>query len=377
MTVRGVVANLSPSIMRARAAKGTLVQLGLPEVPVSAGFGLCHVTELEYESPARRCGSPERAQIPYMSAASDVETDSVGLMTRLLTECVEDQSMVLVLNSGLRDALELVRRDADLFCKKVRHVAIMGGVVTDVEEAHGFSEHCATRVRVLGGYMMPNNAANHLFDTDFYLLGGGGDGNRTGKDAWELYALLQKLRVPMIITTRELAYATQMPFSFYDELERTDHVVGKCLAARQRPSIRNLWRQACASPENKELRGSLPIDRNRAWFVRVFCGGVDPAGENGEEEEEEEEPDIWDHVTLFNLYDPANLCAAVPALEKLFFSPTVVAGIHKVIGVSDADPGIMVADRANYVAFVRETELFALSPEEEQEKRASALWRAK
>ena len=83
------------------------------------------------------------------------------------------------------------------------------------------------------------------------------------------------------------------------------------------------------------MRGTLPNDRTRSWFVNVFCAGKDP-GIRPEE-------DIWPYIGSFNLYDPTNLYAAVKVLRDRFFKPALIEvnGVeHMVIGCTRQDHGI-------------------------------------
>jgi hypothetical protein len=295
--LRCVIGNLEPAMLRARGAKGTLMKLGLGDIPVGVGMPVFKGREYPYES-----------QVPYISSTSDVHENGYELLVRVLKSC-RRRNVILVLQSGLTDACELLRRQPILFKSKIRQVAIMGGIEINGQKARLSSE----------GRLVPNNANNNTFD----ML-----------SAERLYEMLQRERISMVITTRDAAYACQIPFSAYDEMETTGNAVGLCLKGRQKPALQKLWEAAC-SPAGSDIRGTLPSDRNREWFVNVFCGGKKVDIADG--------ADIWPFVDSFNLYDPINFVAAIPSLRRKFFWPEKIMvdkTAHWVIGLSRERHGI-------------------------------------
>lgn len=315
VTLKCVVGNLAPAQLRALAAKGTLNMLDLKGIPVGIGTAVYEGKQYPYE-----------AAIPYLAGISEVDPDGEALLVRTLESC-DDSSVVLVLQSGLTDAAILLRNHEALFVQKIHHVAIMGGV-----------ERTSNSV-VLDemGMMKPDNANNNSFDP---------------VSAEWLHRRLQEVGVPMIITTREVAYAAQVPFAAYNQFEETGNPVGACLKNRQMPALQHLWEAAC-SPAGSEIRGTLPADRDRSWFVKVFCAGIDPGIADGAE--------VWPFVGCFNLYDPSNFYAAIPELLEKFLDPyeVVVNGVkHLVIGVSKEMNG--VKDVVEFGQFMVEIEVFGL-----------------
>jgi hypothetical protein len=302
ISLRCVIGNLSPADLRARGAKGTLKQLGLPSIPVGVGMAVYEGDTYPYET-----------EVPYLAESHEVLPDGHQLLVNTLEGC-PDKSVTLVLQSGLTDAAQLLRSHEGLCIDKLTQVAIMGGVELDETGSVKLDE---------AGLMIPNNANNNTFDME---------------SANWLYRQLQVLGIPMVITTRDAAYSAQVPFSMYDALEDTGNPVGACLRGRQMPSLQKLWQAAC-SPSGSDIRGTLPNDRNRGWFINVFCNGDDPGIEDGS--------DIWPYVGSFNLYDPISFIAAIPALRSSFFNPHVVKvgqTTHIVIGMSRDDHNIKDVD---------------------------------
>lgn len=302
--LKAVIANLAPPIKRAQLAKGTLKLLGQPNVPVGIGTD-CKNSPNGHDH--------EFAKVTYMADVSELE-DGRELLVRTL-QTAEDNSLTLVLISGMTDIAAILREHGDLVKAKIESVAIMGGVEVEKD----------TNKVVIDkdGFMVPDSAANNKFDMDSAIY---------------TYRRIQELGIPMVILTRAAAYACKVPRSFYDELAATGHPVGIKLRDSQQGSIEALWQKVCL-PVGHEGRAKMPERLNRDWFCDTFCGGKgkDRTGEDS----------IWDLIQSFNLYDPMTLIAAVPELRERFYDPTVVKvgeTEHLIIGVSDAISGVKDAD---------------------------------
>lgn len=289
-----VVANLVPAEQRARIAQGLLNATGAV-APVGVGTS-CNVQGniRDYE-----------IKVAYMAPHPPVVS---GL--QVLSEALEnapDQSLTLVLNSGLTDTQELIRTRPDLVRTKLARVAIMGGVQVD-------GDRVALDVH---GRMTPDTAANNMFDP---------------LAAREVYAWLQEEKVPLSILTREAALACTFRFDFYDQLAATKSLIGQSLHDRQQPALNALWAEACAPLGTKE-RGNLPDRCDRQWFIQTFLAGNDPG----------EVADIWPLAATsgsFQIYDALNVASVV---KPEFFDPQIVPvnGVaHQVIGVSKMAHGI-------------------------------------
>lgn len=316
ISLRCVVGNLAPAELRACGAKGTLNMLGFSKVPVGVGTPVFEGKSYPYE-----------AKVPYLADKHEIELDGASLIIRSLSSC-QANSAILILQSGLTDAAQLLQNYPDLLKDKLKVVAIMGGVETDGDSVYLDKN----------GLMIPNNANNNSFDMESALY---------------LYRMLQLLEIPMIVTTREVAYCAQVPFSAYDEFEATGNPVGVCLKNRQLPALQHLWEAAC-SPSNSDIRGTLPADRNRQWFINVFCAGKDPGIEDS--------GDIWPYVGGFNLYDPSNAYAAIPELSNHFLYPTFVKVgkvDHIVYGISPKNNGVL--NKNEFADFMVSIETVGLS----------------
>jgi hypothetical protein len=288
----GAVANLAPSIKRAKLAKGTFKSLGLGQVPVGIGTSCAQKDDdgLEYQF-----------AVGYLAAHDELENGR-DLIQRVLEQAPK-KSVVLLLISGMTDAADALARDHELFCDKVRRVVIMGGV-----EA---KDHAP--VLDVNGFLKPDlTAQNNKFDVEAAVF---------------LHRALQTLGIPMTIISRHAAVAAKVPRAIYDDLADTGHVIGTRLRDAQRQAIEELWKRACLPTDDKARMG-LPGRCDAAWFRNTFCGG-EGEGLTGTDS-------IWPFIKTFNLYDPVTLIAAHPTLREQFFSPYTVevnGAEHHVIGV--------------------------------------------
>lgn len=293
LEVLGVVANLSPSPLRARLAKGTLNVLGLRDIPVGFGSGNVQMDDdaLPYEFKAGYLSSPEEV------------TDGEELILNTLRRAAP-KGVVLVLISTLTDAANVFMKHSRLFVEKVRRVVIMGGVVAE-GDVPKLNEQ---------GHLTPDpTAQNHSFDLAATTF---------------LYRGLQEWGIPLTVLSRHAASAVKVPRSMYDNMAATGHPVGIRVCEAQKLAIELLWQRANMEPEDINRKG-LPARCNKAWFLKAFCGdeGHDRNGSDS----------IWDLIQTFMLYDPLTLLAAMPGLREFFFQPYVheAEGVENlVIGVS-------------------------------------------
>lgn len=320
--VVAVVANLEPPLLRARLAKGTFRALGYPHIPVGVGSDCFKGGQnLKHET-----------DVPYLADTSAVAAYGGRLLVQKLREAA-DRSIILLLNSGLTDAATLVREEPKLVTQKLAGVTIMGGVQT----------LDAMTPRRVDGLLVPDDAVNNALDAEASEF---------------LYRRLQELGIPMTVIMRSACYAAQFPIRLYDEFAATGHPVGMGLQSRQQHSIQQLW-QAALAPEGSPVRGKLPMGRNRAQFVTVFCGGRDP-GIGADDA-------IWPFVDSYNQYDPMAVVAAIPELRDRFFECTEVevrGTMHRMIGCTAEANG--VKDKDALIAFMSQMELAALTVVDER-----------
>jgi hypothetical protein len=300
--VLAVTANMRPVIDRARLIRGTLTELGygrdLPDIPVGMGLGM-----IQQHAP-EPC--PTDDECPYMASRDELAVGDEEFVNVLMD--AEPKSITLLLISGFADAAALAMLYPTLFIEKIREVVIMGGIAMD-----------GRAVVLEGDYIVPNKAANNKFN---YVA------------ARTFYQWCQDVNLPMVIVTREAARGAAVPFDMYDALEAFPSPIGRCLKQRQLTTIRGLWRRANA-PVGSPARGQLEPDRDRAWYIDNFLGGVDPG-----------DGDIIGLLKAMNLYDPLTVLAALPQWRDDLFRPIGIqlAGTwHLLIG-TEADHGLTNAD---------------------------------
>jgi hypothetical protein len=325
----GFIGNHAHALERAQNVKFVLNELGLPHVPVGMGEHGFGASSKEYEDDPR-----------YLAPAWQLHHGRP--LMRWTLEHSADNSVTLVLNSGLTDAVWLWMDAPGLFLRKVREIVIMGGVEVDGDMPLLTNE----------GFMIPSigpkGAANNNFDPGATL---------------HLYDLVQRHGIPTVTTTRHLAGACKLPFSLYKDIAATGNPVGVRLNQKQAQAIRQLWQRA-NEPAGTPLRGDLPLRCDRRWFIGLFCGGIDPAigPGKGVYTRDGDPNDIVPYVLEVSLYDAVNLMFAVPELRQRFGRPTyvVVKDVrHEIYGVSPQAPG--TSEGAGLRDYLREGMLEALT----------------
>lgn len=295
--LRCVICNLHPSFERALLARGTFDMLGMHQVRIAVGTDGGDLMNKHKDTFSQIA--------PYMPNPFSERALSLGngraCFHQTLLEA--DGKITLLLISSLKDAALFLRDNEELFLEKVGSVVIMGGV-EPMEE---------------GKLMVPDTAHNNEFD-------------RASSEYF--YRRCQELGVPLVIVTRNAAYASPVPRQIFDVLAQTGNVVGWRLRNAQRDSIEALWRRA-ASPAGQEARMGLPDRCDRSWFKTTFCGGNEAVEKRGSEDT------IWDMIKSFNMYDSLALLAAVPSLRETYFESTAHAykgTCHQVIGIGKDSP---------------------------------------
>ncbi|KKT39695.1 MAG: hypothetical protein UX47_C0010G0019 [Candidatus Collierbacteria bacterium GW2011_GWA2_46_26] len=292
LSMAGVVANTNPERDRARVIRGLMNWLGLDTVPVAVGETVMPEPDL----------CPDLHLIPYIDQGGTTLREGKELILKVLTEA-ENLGVVIVIQTAMTDLKWLLEEHLDLVLRKVSRVVFMGGVMTELSS---------------DGFIQPNDAMNVLFDK---------------KAAEFCYRRLQELGVPMTITTKNATFKAMLSHNIFERMGE----VGKCFAVRVPRNTQSFWR-SCTAPEGSKLRGKLPMSRNRAWFVSVFCGGVNPPiADDGEIV-----PYLKSHA--WAQYDPINLIASVPILrDRFFFTKKIsVNGVeHEVIGWSPEEHGVI------------------------------------
>jgi hypothetical protein len=145
---------------------------------------------------------------------------------------------------------------------------------------------------------------------------------------------LQALGIPLVVVTKEAAYAAAAPRGFYEGMAATGNPIGVYLRDQQKASLRTLW----AGIHERHLPPALTPE----WFFETFTD-LDPsslAGRAALAHAEENAGDfeaLWRQVSRFNLYDPLALLAATPGVGERLFHGEPPAGSRGDVTVMDAD----------------------------------------
>jgi len=301
ISIECVIANLKPSLMRARLIKGILDTVDLKTVPVGVG------TIVNEKS----IPQPYEFDASYLS-----EQQSFPDGQELLTETfrnAENNSLVLLLISGLTDATLFLKNNLHLAKNKLINVVIMGGVLTVNNDVK----------RDTDGHIMPDESYNHKVDMEA---------------ATSFYKIAQTAKIPLTIVSRHSVMACAITPKFYDDLATFDSPIGKRLCAAQAHSIQHLWRRVFLE-SNDPKREGLPPYCNKAWFLKTFTNNQDDTKNLTQNDK------VWPYVTKINAYDPiAMLAAACPNLFTPFKTRTG-ATENLIIGLNSDITGIDNPDK--------------------------------
>ena len=326
ISLKGVVANLSPSFARARLTRGTLDLLGLHRVPVGIGTdggdtkgkhssdqfeesAASYIVQENGEA-ARGLESGHRLLQRLYEEAADIEYiegNEMGKNSKDSNRMIKG-GLTLVVTSSMKDAAIFVRDNPSLFASKTREVVVMGGckpilsLDSRASTEYGMESYWSKLSKV---ECEPDSANNNTFDAeaaDFF------------------YSQCQKMNITFTVVTRFAAYAAKMPRSVYDDLALTGSSIGWRLRNSQRSSIDQLWQRACS--QDKAVRAGLPPRCDRKWFISTFCGGEDDESRCCVDT-------AWDLVTGFMQYDTLALLAAVPVVREKHFDPVVLPPLER------------------------------------------------
>jgi hypothetical protein len=305
-------------VRRAQFAKDVLEDLGLEQVKVGVGGGYSYAVKdskgvVDTEATA---GREQDHQVfistPFGQPEGRITTDGLVELEDELRG-VPDRSAVLLINAGMVDPAALLRDAPELLRQKTAMVVVMGGVASDLD-TQGF---------VTADRRAYNNTV-HQPSADY------------------TYRRVQELGVPLIVVTKEAAYAAAAPRSFYDGMAATRHPVGVYLRDQQKQALQNLW--------NGIRQGHLPPALTFAWFFETFTD-IDIGSTEGNAVLERatrhaiDFEDVWPEVSKFNLYDPLALLAAIPGADKHLFIERVPPGASSEVviigGESIRDPQLV------------------------------------
>lgn len=305
---------------RARFAKDVLEDLGLGRAKV--GVGVDYGIEVKDDdgtldveaTEGRRKDHQVFIDSPFGQPRGAVAADGLVLLEGELAQ-VPDRSAVLLVDAGMADLAALLRSAPGLVGQKSAKVVIMGGVDPQVDER---------------GFLSADER---------------GYNNTTDQPSADyVYERLQELGIPLVVVTKEAAYAAAAPRGFYEGMAATGNPIGVYLRDQQKQSLQTLWTGI--------HEGHLPPALTPEWFFETFTDldPDSPAGRTALERANANPLDfesVWGQVTRFNLYDPLALFAATPGVGERLFGPDVLPSTQsdvEVIGEDSVKDPVLVRD---------------------------------
>jgi inosine-uridine nucleoside N-ribohydrolase len=200
-------------VRRAGFAKDVLEDLGLEDAKVGVGMDYAFEVRdadgnLDLEATAaRRKDHQVFIDSPLGQPQGALETDALALLEGELAR-VPERSAVLLVNAGMADLAALLRAAPEVVRQKTAKVVIMGGVDPRADE-RGFDS-------------ADERAYNNTTDQP---------------SADYVYERLQDLGLPLVVVTKEAAYASAAPRSFYDGMATTGNPIGVYLRDQQKAPL--------------------------------------------------------------------------------------------------------------------------------------------
>jgi inosine-uridine nucleoside N-ribohydrolase len=295
LKIEGIVANLKPALSRAQLIHGILKTLHCNDIPIGVGSVVDeHSSSQSYEFDAS-----------YIS--KETQFPKGQDLLKKIFESAADNSLTLLLISGLTDANIFLSQNKLLAKRKLNNVVIMGGVLVE----QNILKHDTK------GHLLPDESYNHRVDMP---------------SAKSFYTLAQEEGIPLTIVSRFCAMACAINPSFYARLAKENSPIGKRLHEKQADANRHLWKRVFLNADNPEREG-LPSYCDKNWFLQTFTDN------SAELQKATVNDDMWQHLIKLNAYDPIALLAVV--MPTLFNSTKdkVAETEHAVIGINQNNPG--------------------------------------
>jgi len=299
---KAYMATVPPANTRARLARGTLQQLAL-FTPVGVGptssFGL-------------RAETPTELNVEYLAEETEVHPNGVELFADMLAKG-EDNSFIVVVLAGVRDAWELIEQNLSLFRQKVARVVLTAGVL---------SVDGAVKRDDLG-FLLPDISTIRAVDKEVTQC---------------LLRELQILSVPMTIVTPWAATASRLPLSLFDKMATLGSPIANRLRTVQEQALRQLWAKVNMDDADP-ARQDLPACCDKVWFMNSFLDGKDADNIVADR--------LWEVSRSFPPYYCVAVLAALPGIRDRYLdaAPCPVLGragsvVHEVIGLSQSCSGV-------------------------------------
>ena len=306
----GVVVNHSSDDKRAKLVKSALNYLGFDQtLPVARGSD---------DAPKSKPKSYE-FKAAYMNDAVQIEADGQILIKDLCEKAVTKNKKVnLVLLSGMTDARNFIKNNLELAEKSIAKVSIMGGI------------------KVIKGKAVLNDQ-KHIIPSGVYNNAVGTSSNipSVSVEAIELYKILQELKIPITITTREAAYEAHITPEFYDKLAEIPSDVTARLQSGQKKAIEEVIWNFFLHERGIEMFWEKFTDGKPETLEKLKLLPENPPYPEGKSP--------YQFVNKLIPYDPLTIMASfIPESTNLFI-PQKLNNQLEIIGIDKHNTGIVNA----------------------------------
>jgi len=178
----------------------------------------------------------------------------------------EDKSLSVVLNAGMYDISEFIKKHKSLFLQKIKKISVMGGIDFDKVKDGCF----------LPCYKSYNNATCY-------------------PAAINIFKTAQENNIPLYITPKETIYSVGLSARYYDEFETDNRLAGKFLFDVRKDALKSMW---------KAVKDGLYPHRDEKWFFDYFTF-LDYENDRDKINKIREDFNlVWENGLKINLYDP-------------------------------------------------------------------------
>lgn len=179
--------------------------------------------------------------------------------------------VTIVVNAPMPDLAAVLRNQGGNLREKIKKIVVMGDVCREKD----------------GDIYYPDKNSHNNFVCY--------------NDACEVFRIAQENNIRLVFVPRDAVYKLGIGHDFYDMLEKSDHLIAKCLVSCNKNFVSKLW-------ENIKTGKCSHFDVHR--FIRVFMG-EDYKITSRKITLKDGFDKVWANIKYFNMYDVLSLMVAV------------------------------------------------------------------